>query len=210
MSESEYMRQKHANARARFTGDKKQCTSCDRWLTLDNFHAYKGGLGGVKARCKPCCNAPKRTGDAAREARRRAYTESHKQCAICKQWKTHDKFHKNRKGLGGITASCRECVSQRNKRYRAAMTEDQWQETLKSSRERRREASAAERAKIMSDTRQIITELDRLGLSRRQVFRMSGVTELAMRRIMSKSRSYTWPATRDKLRQTLDVVMGMD
>ena len=82
----------------------KQCNSCGKLLTLDNFSPDRRASGGVRGKCKPC------TAESVRWARtRRRAVPEEKACSMCERVLPASYYFEDRANSTGLTSWCRDC-----------------------------------------------------------------------------------------------------
>lgn len=113
---------------------KQVCSLCLTAKPLADFSPLKSGLGGVAGKCRSCHTATEKARRAANgiPVKNLSRIEDDKKlCVTCEEMRPFEDFSPSKRGLGGISASCKPCF-----RLRYGMT-----------REQSRAAAAAHRAR---------------------------------------------------------------
>jgi hypothetical protein len=106
----------------------KQCSKCNVWKPLDQYHKCKKGVGGVKHNCKDCKRLEGRKRNKTDRILKSVKLEEKdgilgKSCTNCNNWLPLDDFYKSAKGLGGRNSRCPRCTSINSVPYREANKE---------------------------------------------------------------------------------------
>lgn len=96
---------------------KRYCTECGEIKHIKEFHKSAKCIGGVRPVCKDCRRRPRRQQDRTynysgyKKIRdnRSLVDIGRKKCSQCGAIKALQEFYKNRSGLGGREAICKEC-----------------------------------------------------------------------------------------------------
>lgn len=122
----------------------KQCTKCRKDKPNTDFHRDNTKKSGLGPRCKLCKNSasanrrlrnsksPTSLVRSREQAERVQTNKTHKVCTSCGKIKPLKDYHKMQSGLLGRKASCKICVRHKAQQSRYGITEQQYNELLKS------------------------------------------------------------------------------
>jgi hypothetical protein len=95
--------------------DEKKCSSCGEVKPADKFYKNKKESHGLSYRCKTCIRGYQkdRHDDLADREWGEIDEPGEKQCTICEEVKSADRFYRRKKCVDGLSAHCKTC--RRNK-----------------------------------------------------------------------------------------------
>ncbi len=109
----------------------KTCSKCGEVKRLEEFSSRKHSVGGRRAQCRACVNASKkprikrehhhRLSNATSSAKFMIdvdYDGGAKRCKGCEKKKPLAEFYRQKAGIGGRTAWCKQCSAERHKANR--------------------------------------------------------------------------------------------
>ena len=92
----------------------KTCKACRVEKVLTEFNADKKGIKGVRAVCKACVKHTREIGTLAMASQLKSCSTPilTKKCRGCDETKSLSEFYGNATGIGGVRATCKECVKE--------------------------------------------------------------------------------------------------
>ena len=111
--------------------ETKTCSKCGEVKRLNEFSPSKNYAGGRRAQCRACVNASRKPQNKRKHRHRLAnatssakfmndvdYDGSAKRCKGCGKKKPLAEFHRQKNGIGGRIAWCKQCAAERQKANR--------------------------------------------------------------------------------------------
>jgi 5-methylcytosine-specific restriction endonuclease McrA len=146
---------------------EKQCWVCDEIKPFNCFTKHRKGFKGVSGTCKECRSKDRLMGKMLKGFIPKedvVITETTKQCTICREHKTFDKFRNNKKGILGKTAACKDCSIKKALKVKLKYPEKQKQYDIKYKEKdperykaKSNKAAAKRRALKLNNTIEVVT-----------------------------------------------------
>ena len=102
---------------------KVQCSGCQAWLPLSDFHRHLRSVTGTQSHCKRCARN-RRCPEGTVNRRNRPHLGGKQKCVLCGKWKNPDEFEIDVRCNNLHGSRCKPCLSAQNTSRRESSLDD--------------------------------------------------------------------------------------